>query len=322
MIIAKINVMPKGLTYMWCFLSTEDKEREDVTMKCQNCGTEFEGDICPTCNTPVVSQTETINEDVKIENVSSTTQAQNQNTYAYQGAEPPKIKKKISKRLIFEIVGGILLIIFMFSSLGKVSKTDYDELKSNYSSLAKTTGKYESQIAELQKTKDEYTEYKKRMKPFEELEASEAEARKIEADKVVADKKAADDKAAAEKKAQEEAAAQAAAEKAAADKAAAAKAASATIGQKNALSKAKSYLRSMSFSYSGLIEQLEYEGYSPEDATYAVDNCEADWNEQAALKAKSYMDSMSFSRQGLIDQLIYEGFSAEQAEHGVSAVGY
>lgn len=269
-------------------------------MKCQNCGTEFEGTICPTCNTP---------------------------------AEPPKTKSKKSKRLILEIVGGALLIIFMFSSIGKVSKTDYDELKSAYSSLAKTTEKYESRIAELQKAKDEYTEYKKRMKPYEELDASEAKARKIEADKVAADKKAADEKAAAEKKAadekaaaekkaQEEAALSAAAEKAAADKAASAKSASATIGQKNALSQAKSYLTAMAFSYSGLIKQLEYEGYSLEDATYAVDNCRADWNEQAALKAKSYMNSMSFSRQGLIDQLIYEGFSAEQAEHGVSTVGY
>lgn len=57
-------------------------------------------------------------------------------------------------------------------------------------------------------------------------------------------------------------------------------------------------------------------------ATYAADNCGADWSEQAAKKAKEYIDYTSFSRQGLIDQLIYEGFSQEQAEHGASAVGY
>ena len=72
----------------------------------------------------------------------------------------------------------------------------------------------------------------------------------------------------------------------------------------------------MAFSYSGLIEQLEYEGYSTEEATYAVDNCGADWKEQAAKKAEEYLKSMSFSKSGLIEQLEYEGFTHEQAVYG------
>ena len=95
-----------------------------------------------------------------------------------------------------------------------------------------------------------------------------------------------------------------------------------TTGQRNALKQAKNYLKIMSFSYSGLVEQLEYEGYSTEEAVYAVDNCGTDWNEQAALKAQEYLDVMSFSRSGLIDQLMYDGFSSEQAEYGVTAAGY
>lgn len=95
-----------------------------------------------------------------------------------------------------------------------------------------------------------------------------------------------------------------------------------TLGQKNALSAAKQYLSIMPFSRSGLIDQLEFEGYSTEEATYGADHCNADWNEQAAKTAKQYLDIMSFSRQGLIDQLKYEGFTTEQAEYGVSAVGY
>lgn len=95
-----------------------------------------------------------------------------------------------------------------------------------------------------------------------------------------------------------------------------------TLGQKNALAKAKSYLDYMPFSYTGLIEQLEYEGFSTEEATFGADNCGADWNEQAALKAQAYLDYQSFSRQGLIEQLLYEGFTQEQAEYGVTAVGY
>lgn len=95
-----------------------------------------------------------------------------------------------------------------------------------------------------------------------------------------------------------------------------------TIGQRNALNSAKSYLDIMAFSYTGLIEQLEYEGYTAEEATYAADNCGADWNEQAAKSAKNYLDIMSFSRDGLIEQLEYEGFTHEQAVYGVEQNGY
>lgn len=92
-----------------------------------------------------------------------------------------------------------------------------------------------------------------------------------------------------------------------------------TKGQENALSAANNYLAFTAFSHSGLIEQLEYEGYSTEDATFAADNCGANWNEQAAKKAAEYLDFTSFSRSGLVEQLEYEGFTAEQAEHGASA---
>lgn len=95
-----------------------------------------------------------------------------------------------------------------------------------------------------------------------------------------------------------------------------------TLGEKNALKTAETYLSSMAFSKSGLVEQLEYEGYTNSEATFAVENCGADWNEQAAEKAQEYLDSMSFSRDGLIDQLKYEGFTQSQAEYGVSAVEY
>lgn len=95
-----------------------------------------------------------------------------------------------------------------------------------------------------------------------------------------------------------------------------------TIGQKNALREANSYLRTMPFSKNGLINQLEYEGYSHEDAVYAVERCGADWNEQAALQAASYLRTMPFSKDGLIEQLEYEGFTHEQAVYGVEQNGY
>lgn len=94
-----------------------------------------------------------------------------------------------------------------------------------------------------------------------------------------------------------------------------------TVAMQNAASKAKSYLSHSAFSYSGLIEQLEYEKFTHDEAVYGVDNCGADWNEQAAKKAKSYLSHSSFSRDGLIEQLEYEGFTYDQAVYGVNAVG-
>lgn len=97
--------------------------------------------------------------------------------------------------------------------------------------------------------------------------------------------------------------------------------ASVIASQLNAVSRAKEYLSVMSFSHDGLVEQLEYEKFSYEDAVYGADNCGADWYEQAEKKAQEYLDVMSFSRDDLIDQLEYEGFTHEQAVHGVDAAG-
>lgn len=95
-----------------------------------------------------------------------------------------------------------------------------------------------------------------------------------------------------------------------------------TMGQKNALKKAGDYLDYTAFSYKGLVEQLEYEGYTRNEAMYAADHCGADWNEQAAKKAQQYLDYSSFSKQGLMEQLEYEGFTQRQAMYAVQAVGY
>lgn len=86
----------------------------------------------------------------------------------------------------------------------------------------------------------------------------------------------------------------------------------------NAVRSANQYLNYTSFSRQGLIEQLQFENYSLESAQYAVDNVDADWNEQAVKKAGEYLNYTSFSRQGLVDQLIFEGFTAEQAEFGAA----
>jgi hypothetical protein len=95
-----------------------------------------------------------------------------------------------------------------------------------------------------------------------------------------------------------------------------------STGEANALRSAESYLAFSGFSRSGLIEQLEFEGYSSQEATFAVDEVEVDWNEQAARSAESYLDFSAFSRSGLIEQLEFEGYTREQAEYGVSQAGF
>ena len=96
----------------------------------------------------------------------------------------------------------------------------------------------------------------------------------------------------------------------------------ATLGEANALSRAQTYLATMAFSKTGLEKQLQFEGYSAEEAQYATGRVGANWSEQAALKAAEYLRSMSFSKEGLIDQLLFEGFTRSQAEYGAQSVGY
>ena len=94
-----------------------------------------------------------------------------------------------------------------------------------------------------------------------------------------------------------------------------------SAGERNALDKARKYLDYSAFSYAGLIDQLEYEGFSHSEAKYGVDNCDVDWKEQAVRKAKQYLEYSSFSYEGLIEQLEYEGFNYMQALHGADNCG-
>jgi len=95
----------------------------------------------------------------------------------------------------------------------------------------------------------------------------------------------------------------------------------ATLGEKNALKTALDYLNYTSFSYSGLVEQLKFEGYTHKEALYGVDNCGADWNEQALKSALDYLAYTAFSYSGLVEQLKFEGFTHEQAVYGVDRCG-
>lgn len=94
-----------------------------------------------------------------------------------------------------------------------------------------------------------------------------------------------------------------------------------TTSQKNALAKAKEYLDFIGFSRDGLIGQLEYEKFSHADAVYAVENCGANWRDQAVRKAKEYLNNIAFSYSGLVDQLVFEKFSNADAVYAVDKCG-
>ncbi len=95
-----------------------------------------------------------------------------------------------------------------------------------------------------------------------------------------------------------------------------------TLAQQNAIGTAQDYLDYAGFSRTGLIEQLEYEGFSTDDATFGADKAGADWNAEAAESAADYLAYSSFSRQGLYDQLAYEGFTDAEIQFALAAVGY
>src|ERR1044071_7904188 len=67
-------------------------------------------------------------------------------------------------------------------------------------------------------------------------------------------------------------------------------ASAATAGQRNAVSKANSYLSISAFSKSGLKQQLKFDGFSSSDAGWAVNHVRVSWKAQAVKKAKSYLD--------------------------------
>ena len=94
-----------------------------------------------------------------------------------------------------------------------------------------------------------------------------------------------------------------------------------TEGEKGALETALRYLSVSAFSPNGLVKQLQYEGFTMNEAVYAVNKCGADWNEQALKKAKTYLSVSAFSYRGLTEQLVYEEFHPTQANYAVENCG-
>ena len=79
----------------------------------------------------------------------------------------------------------------------------------------------------------------------------------------------------------------------------------------------------MHMSKAGLLNQLTAdfgEQFSKEAAQYAIDNVDADWNENALKKAITYQETMNMSPAAIRDQLTSEygeRFTASQADYAI-----
>ena len=95
---------------------------------------------------------------------------------------------------------------------------------------------------------------------------------------------------------------------------------------KKALKKAQRYSDNLHMSKAGIYDQLtsEYgENMSKEAAQYAIDNIEADWEENALKNAESYANRSHMSKAGVYDQLISEygeQFTDDEAQYAIDNV--
>lgn len=91
-----------------------------------------------------------------------------------------------------------------------------------------------------------------------------------------------------------------------------------------ALEAAHGYLKldGVSLSYEMLIDQLVYEGYSEDTATYAADNCGADWYAQAVKAAQLFkeLEDSDLDYDTLVYLLKIDGFTDDQAVYGADQV--
>lgn len=93
---------------------------------------------------------------------------------------------------------------------------------------------------------------------------------------------------------------------------------------KSALKSAKTYSDSMHMSKAAIYDQLisEYGAkFTSDEAQYAVDNLDADWNLNALESAKTYQSTMNMSPAAIHDQLTSEyggKFTQEEADYAIA----
>ena len=93
--------------------------------------------------------------------------------------------------------------------------------------------------------------------------------------------------------------------------------------EEQALDMAKWYLAdskgTVFFSYGGMVDLIELNGFSHEAAVYAADNCGADWYEMVWGELNAFWSPDGFDPQDAISNLQLRGFSYEETIYAVTA---
>lgn len=92
--------------------------------------------------------------------------------------------------------------------------------------------------------------------------------------------------------------------------------------EEKALDMAKWYLAdskgTVFFSYGGMVDLIELNGFSHEAAVYAADNCGADWYEMVWGELNAFWSPEGFDPQDAISNLQLRGFSYEETIYAVT----
>lgn len=86
--------------------------------------------------------------------------------------------------------------------------------------------------------------------------------------------------------------------------------------KREAAIRAKEYVKSFGGSYKKVKQYLESDEFTPEEVTFGVENCGADWKEEAIRAAKKYIEhNGKYSFEKMVFQLTWFDFTQEEAEH-------
>ncbi len=91
--------------------------------------------------------------------------------------------------------------------------------------------------------------------------------------------------------------------------------------QVQAIQTAKDYLDTMPLSQTELLQMLTVENINLEDAKFALEYLDIDWNQEARKKAKEYCKhKIGFSKVKLKAQLLFDHFTEEEADFALSHI--
>ena len=266
-------------------------------MKCNQCGTQFEGKFCPNCGAPAQAETPAV-EQAPVMPVASV-----------------KAKKPIYKKWWFWVIIAVVVIGIIGSvNGGNESSTNTD----NGSSVVQSGDETNNDTTDNKTDSNKITviDFSAMNKADIEnwattnkvtVKFSEEYSDSIASGSVVSQSKKANETV----------------KEGGTINVVISKGKKPSIEYQNALRKAETYSKTMHMSKKAIYNQLtsEYGEKFPADAAqYAIDNLNADYKANALAKAKTYQQTMSMSKNAIYDQLVSEygeQFTAEEAQYAI-----